>query len=145
MESAFVDDFVVFLAPILPIPPCIFAQTLAHRRSDREPNHAATPCFCAGLAPPGKRIDYGRPGNFLWTRLRAFLDRHPLPRATILQIRRREHLLPEEPDAGIPHVRACEGWGWRHSHLLGNAASMIGPRLAAYSIEPVEPGIINPV
>src|SRR5215467_5382981 len=31
----------------------------------------------------------------------------------------RANLLREEPDAGIPHVRVCEGWGWRHSHLLG--------------------------
>ena len=64
--------------------PLYFCPDLGPPASDREPDHAATPCFCAGLAPPGKRIDYGRPGNFLWTRLRAFLDRHPLPRATII-------------------------------------------------------------
>ena len=29
------------------------------------------------------------------------------------------NLLREEPDAGIPHVRVCEGWRWQHSDLLG--------------------------
>src|SRR5215470_6225770 len=26
----------------------------------------------------------------------------------------------EEPDAGNPRVRVCEGWGWQHPHLLGH-------------------------
>ena len=31
----------------------------------------------------------------------------------------RAKLSREEPDAGNLHVRVCEGWGWRHPHLLG--------------------------
>ena len=31
----------------------------------------------------------------------------------------RAKLPREEPDAGNLHVRVCEGWGWRHPHLLG--------------------------
>src|SRR5208283_5354913 len=33
----------------------------------------------------------------------------------------RAKLSREEPDAGNLHVRVCEGWGWRHPHLLGIA------------------------
>src|SRR5271157_1032555 len=37
--------------------------------------------------------------------------RHPtLPRANLSR---------EEPDAGNPHVRVCEGWGRQRPHLLG--------------------------
>src|SRR3954454_17412574 len=32
----------------------------------------------------------------------------------------RANLSREEPDAGNPHVRVCEGWGWQRPHLLGN-------------------------
>ena len=35
----------------------------------------------------------------------------------------RAKLSREEPDAGNLHVRVCEGWGWRHPHLLGIASS----------------------
>jgi|SRR5208283_4900044 len=31
----------------------------------------------------------------------------------------RANLSREEPDAGIPHVRVCEGWGRQRPHLLG--------------------------
>src|SRR5208337_3899561 len=38
--------------------------------------------------------------------------RHPtLPRANLSR---------EEPDAGNPHVRVCEGWGRQRPHLLGD-------------------------
>ena len=32
----------------------------------------------------------------------------------------RANLSREEPDAGIPHVRVCEGWGRQRPHLLGD-------------------------
>src|SRR4051794_19875285 len=35
----------------------------------------------------------------------------------------RANLSREEPDAGNPHVRVCEGWGWQRPHLLGDPAS----------------------
>src|SRR6516225_3600755 len=35
----------------------------------------------------------------------------------------RAKLSREEPDAGNLHVRVCEGWGWRHPHLLGSRRS----------------------
>ncbi|HKM61346.1 MAG TPA: flagellar biosynthetic protein FliR, partial [Acidisphaera sp.] len=31
----------------------------------------------------------------------------------------RANLSREEPDAGNPHVRVCEGWGRQRPHLLG--------------------------
>src|SRR3954453_5801080 len=34
----------------------------------------------------------------------------------------RANLSREEPDAGNPHVRVCEGWGWQHPHLLGSVS-----------------------
>src|SRR5208283_4924287 len=32
----------------------------------------------------------------------------------------RANLSREEPDAGNPHVRVCEGWGRQRPHLLGD-------------------------
>src|SRR6516162_5538699 len=60
---------------------------------------AGTICGPA-FARSSTTIHYRRPGSFTNTQSRA-------------------NLLREEPDAGILHVRVCEGWGWQHSHLLG--------------------------
>src|SRR6516164_7197835 len=44
----------------------------------------------------------------------------------------RAKLSREEPDAGNLHVRVCEGWGWRHPHLLGKGfPKASGDRCAA--------------
>src|SRR5271165_408189 len=43
--------------------------------------------------------------------------RHPtLPRANLSR---------EEPDAGNPHVRVCEGWGRQRPHLLGMSEPLL--------------------
>src|SRR5271157_1659644 len=39
----------------------------------------------------------------------------------------RAKLSREEPDAGNLHVRVCEGWGWRHPHLLGTRSGAAAP------------------
>jgi hypothetical protein len=39
----------------------------------------------------------------------------------IVMMQPRAKLTREEPDAGMLHVRVCEGWGWQHPHLLGIA------------------------
>src|SRR5208282_4326993 len=37
----------------------------------------------------------------------------------------RANLSREEPDAGNPHVRVCEGWGRRRPHLLGTRSCAV--------------------
>src|SRR3954453_14885561 len=46
----------------------------------------------------------------------------------------RANLSREEPDAGNPHVRVCEGWGWQRPHLLGNPT--LDQRLVHVSANP---------
>jgi len=92
-------------SPITPSPETAGAsdgtstKSNASGRNGCRGGEAGTICGPA-FARSSTTIRYRRPGSFT-------------------NMQSRANLLREEPDAGILHVRVCEGWGWQHSHLLG--------------------------